>query len=67
MSIISWNCRDLSNLRVVHILKDLIRTHKVDVVFLYETLVHANKIEEVRRRIGFDYCLRLIGRDVGEV
>lgn len=33
-----------------------IRCNKPDVIFLFEMLVHANKIEEIRYRVGFDYC-----------
>lgn len=40
----------------VPILKDLICTNKVDAIFLVETLVHSNKVEELRNRRGFDCC-----------
>ena len=33
---------------------ELARTHRVDFVSLFETLCHSNKVEEVRREIGFD-------------
>lgn len=35
-------------------LDNLIKTHKADLVFLFETLVHSNKIEEVGINIGFE-------------
>ncbi|XP_073131315.1 uncharacterized protein [Henckelia pumila] len=31
------------------------RTHKPDVIFLIETLVHVNKLEEIRSKLGFDF------------
>jgi exonuclease III len=44
MSLLSWNCRGLGNSSAVPTLRDLVRKYKVDVIFLCETLVHANKI-----------------------
>lgn len=43
-------------------LKNLVRTYRPEVIFLYETLVLASKIEEVRRRIRF-YCCFAVDRD----
>jgi len=54
MSIMSWNCRGLGNPSAVPTLRDLARKYRLDVLFLCETLVHANKIEEIRIRLGFD-------------
>lgn len=52
MTIFSWNCRGLGHQSVVPALKNLIQLHKPEIIFLFETLVNANKIEEVRRSIG---------------
>jgi exonuclease III len=67
MSIISWNCRGLGNPRAVPTLRDLARKYRVEVIFLCETLVHANKIEETRVRLGFDasFAVDRIGRSGG--
>lgn len=67
MSFISWNCRGLGNSRAVPTLCDLIRTYQPDVIFLCETLVHANIIEEIRVRLGFDaaFAVDRIGRSGG--
>ncbi|MCH87620.1 endonuclease/exonuclease/phosphatase family protein, partial [Trifolium medium] len=46
----------ISNLRAVSALKYLVRCHKPVALFLSETLVHYNKIEDVRRKLGFDNC-----------
>lgn len=40
MSCFSWNCRGLGNPRAVLTLRELVKTHKVDFVFLFETLAH---------------------------
>lgn len=46
-------------MRAVPALRDLVRDYKPDVFLLFETLVHANKIEEIRSRIGFDFCFTM--------
>lgn len=43
MIVLSWNCRGLGNLSAIPSLKDLTRSHKPDVIFLCETLVHGKK------------------------
>ncbi|MCH82637.1 endonuclease/exonuclease/phosphatase family protein [Trifolium medium] len=46
---------------------DLVQKYRADVIFLCETLVHANKIEEVRVRLGFDasFAVDRVGRSGG--
>jgi len=46
MSIVCWNCRGLGNLRVIPKIKFLIRYYKPGILFLSETILHVNKIEE---------------------
>lgn len=46
----------LGNLRVVPSTRDLVRTYHSDVIFLSKTLVHANNIEELCVRTGFDFA-----------
>ena len=67
MSYMSWNCRGLGNPSVVPTLRDLARKYRLDVLFLCETLVHANRIEEIRVRLGFDasFAVDSIGRSGG--
>lgn len=57
----------MDNPRAVLTLRDLLRTYQPDVIFLCETLVHANKIEEIRVRLGFDasFAVDRIGRSGG--
>lgn len=67
MSIISRNCQDFGQIRAVLILRELVRVHKIEVPFLFETLVSANKIEEIKWMLGFDYYFVVdrIGRSGG--
>nr|DAD34711.1 TPA_asm: hypothetical protein HUJ06_005351 [Nelumbo nucifera] len=53
MICLCWNCQGLGNPRAVRALRELIHSRKPDVIFLIETLVHVNKIEEIRIHIGF--------------
>lgn len=39
--------------------KNLTRTHKPYIIFLYETLVHERKIQEMIVKLGFDYYLSI--------
>lgn len=56
MLILSWNCWGLGHPSAVPTLKYLVWDHKPDMIFLFETLAHANKVEELRLRLGFDCC-----------
>jgi len=56
MIVLSWNCRGLGHPDAVPSLRDLIRHHKPDIIFLCETLCHANKIEEIRQSVGYEAC-----------
>lgn len=62
MTILSWNCRGLGNPRAVLVLRELIRTHTPDIIFLFETLVHAQKLEDIRIKIGYEGCFA-VNRD----
>lgn len=67
MIILSWNCRGLGHPRAVPILCELIKAHKVDVVFLSETLVHGVKIEEIKAKLCFagPFSVDRFGRSAG--
>lgn len=54
MIVLSWNCRGLGHTRAVPNIRELVRAHRPSAIFLYETLTHANKIEEIRLTLGFD-------------
>lgn len=55
MSLVSWNCRGLGSLSAVPKIKFLVRYYNLDTLFLSETLVPINKIEEFRYILGYDY------------
>ena len=57
MICLSWNFRGLGQARAVHALSELVKTHKPTVIFLFETLVHSNKIECLRVKMGFQNAL----------
>ncbi|CAN0881186.1 Transposon TX1 uncharacterized 149 kDa protein [Linum grandiflorum] len=67
MIILSWNCRGLGQDRAVRALEDLIRVHRPDMVFLIETLVAKQKLEEIRVKLKFDGCFAVdvVGRSGG--
>lgn len=52
---------------VVLALRQLIKTHKSNLVFLLETITHHNKIEDIRRLDGYEGCFSVdrIGRSGG--
>ncbi|KAJ9184744.1 hypothetical protein P3X46_004440, partial [Hevea brasiliensis] len=56
MIYLSWNCGSLVNPRAVRAQKELILSKKPNIIFLCETLVHSNKIEEIKVHFGYDYC-----------
>ncbi|CAH9143861.1 unnamed protein product, partial [Cuscuta epithymum] len=56
MILLSWNCWGLGHPSAVPALRDLVRRHKPDIIFLCETLCYSTRVEEVRRLIGFEAC-----------
>lgn len=64
MNFFSWNCRDLDNSTVIFIIGDLVRIHRLDVIFFCETLVHSHQIEKIKSLIHFNGCfsVNLTGR-----
>lgn len=47
----------MSNLRAISAMKDITRTHKPDIIFLCETLVHERKVHELKVKLGYGNCL----------
>jgi len=45
----------LGNLHAVNSLYDLVWVHKLDAIFLFETLVHAKRVGEIKIKLNFDY------------
>ncbi|CAN0899756.1 hypothetical protein LINGRAHAP2_LOCUS20455 [Linum grandiflorum] len=63
MIVLSWNCRGLGQPRAVRVLRELIETHRPDVVILLETLVNKCRMEEIRAEVKFGGCFAV--DDVG--
>lgn len=56
MICLGWNCQDLGNPLTVHALKELEIAKKTSIIFINETLVDQNKIEEIKIVIAYDCC-----------
>jgi len=67
MSIVAWNCLGLGNLRLIPKIKFLVRYYKPHILFLCETIVEVNKIEEFRYLLGYDSCFALVRNSKEEV
>lgn len=67
MILLSWNCRGLDNSATILALCELVKARRSDVVFLYETLVAASGIEEIRVKLKFSSCFNVhcVGRSDG--
>ena len=67
MSLISWNCRGLGRPTAISDLKYLIRNYNPAILFLSETIVLTNKIEEFKYLLGYDSCFAVdrVGRSGG--
>lgn len=55
MSLISWNYRGLNNPNIVPVLNDLVQAYHLEILFFCETLVHSNRIEDIKVKVGFDF------------
>jgi hypothetical protein len=67
MNLVAWNCRGLGSPSAVSNLKYLVRHHNVAILFLSETLVCKNKIEEIHYLLGFhsSFSVDRVGRSGG--
>ncbi|XP_060961746.1 uncharacterized protein LOC133031961 [Cannabis sativa] len=57
MTILSWNCRGLGNLRNLQFLKDLVIQKRPKIVFLCETLCGKEVVERAKFSLGFDSAI----------
>lgn len=58
MICLSWNCRGgLGNTSAVCALKELIIANRHDIIFLCETLIHVNKVKEIKVQFGNEGCV----------
>ncbi|CAN0839535.1 hypothetical protein LINGRAHAP2_LOCUS2597 [Linum grandiflorum] len=62
MIILAWNYRGLGNRRAVQTLGELVKVYQPDVVFLSETLVSSQKMEEIRVSLKFKGCFSAAAR-----
>lgn len=67
MIVLSWNCRGLGQPVAIPSVCELVCACRPDVIFLYETLSHASRIEELRIKINFSSCFVVdcVGRSGG--
>lgn len=67
MILLSWNCRGLGNPATVPTLCELVKARKPDMVFLFETLAVASRVEEIRVKLNFQSCFNVscVGRSGG--
>lgn len=56
MSLLAWNCRGLAKPPAVRFLKEINKQYRPNIIFLSETLVKRNRIERVRKILGFGAC-----------
>ena len=66
MRCISWNCQGLGNSRSIQNLREIIRSQRPSLIFLIETLVNDEKIEQLRIQLGFagKFVVNRVGRGV---
>ncbi|KAL9436069.1 hypothetical protein AB3S75_022188 [Citrus x aurantiifolia] len=67
MSVLSWNCRGLGHPQTVQVLIDLVKCKKPTIIFLMETLCGKDKLESIKRKLGFDglFVVDRVGRSGG--
>lgn len=67
MIALSWNCQGLGHPQAIPTIKELVQAHRPLVIFLFKTLAHENKVEEVKRVVAFEgmFVVDQIGRNGG--
>lgn len=67
MSFLSWNCRDVGNPSTIQLLLDLVQQRKSVVIFLMETLAKNNRMQDIKRKLGWNGCFTMepLGRGGG--
>ncbi|KAL9431945.1 hypothetical protein AB3S75_027034 [Citrus x aurantiifolia] len=61
MKIISWNVQGLVNIRTFLTLKDILREHKPQILFVCETKMKLVQMKNMGKTLGFENCLK-VGR-----
>lgn len=57
--VLSWNYWGLGHLSTVSSFREMVWSHKSNIVFLYEKPYHENKIEEIQKVLKFEACFSL--------
>ncbi|CAO2034704.1 unnamed protein product [Urochloa humidicola] len=57
MNLLAWNCRGMGNSRTIQELCDFVQSHRSKIVFLSETRMCANRVSNLRWRLGLRNCL----------
>lgn len=67
MTVLSWNCRGIAAASTMKELRHLCKVHKPAVLFLMETRAPEERMENVRRRLHFQFmfCVEARGRSGG--
>lgn len=67
MILLSWNYRGLDNPATVLALCELVKARRPDIIFLYEILSIASRIEEIIVKLNFQSCFNVncVGRSGG--
>ncbi|KAK1354012.1 hypothetical protein POM88_047268 [Heracleum sosnowskyi] len=53
MSLLVWNCRGLANPRTIRFLKEIVKHNRPSLIFLSETLVKKNKVDQFCKSIHY--------------
>lgn len=56
MNVICWNYQGVGNPLTVHSLKEQVKLHSPSLVFLSETKNRRARLEDIKRRLGFEWC-----------
>jgi hypothetical protein len=59
IKVLSWNCQGLAQAPTIRTLRALNRLHRPEVIFLFETKVHAQRTQFVLNHIGFPFWLQI--------
>lgn len=67
MNLLGWNCRGMGSPRAIRILRDLVKSHNPDFVFLSETLADTEVMTDIAEKLGFadSFVISKVGRGGG--
>lgn len=59
MRILHWNCQGLGNLLTIHILEDIRKYHKPNIMFLIETMHDVDYVQGISKRLNYAHSFVL--------